>query len=91
MKSEKPIEVGDLVVVVKNKRCCGHNRNLGLVFAVTEIADAWGQCMDCGDSRIEYITRLPHGKNMWVAVDLCRRIPPLGELREEKIVEEITA
>lgn len=47
--------------------------------------------MDCKHESVELIAQLPHGDNMWIAVNLLKRIPPLGELSRLRIAEEISA
>jgi hypothetical protein len=41
------IKVGDLVMIVKPKACCGKGK-LGYVFTVHQIDNTWGRCVDCG-------------------------------------------
>lgn len=45
--SDKPIQVGDLVVVVRGAPCCGCVDALGTVCAVIEIAQGIGRCHGC--------------------------------------------
>lgn len=44
----KPISVGDMVMVVRRKPCCGAG-NLGFAFIVKKVHTTIGHCMHCGD------------------------------------------
>jgi hypothetical protein len=89
----EPIKVGDLVVVVRGRWCCGHSTGReGHIFTVTEIGRAPHKeiCRFCSREDIEPGAKgHPCGKG----IDLysLKRIPPLSELEGEKREEEIRA
>jgi len=45
--SDKPISVGDLVMVVRPTSCCGNSKNIGAVFIVDDILINVGECAYC--------------------------------------------
>lgn len=93
---DKPISVGDLVVVVKPKPCCGKGKPaLGFVFRVLEIRKSKGlHCSGCGKQDAEQsliaVSGEKHGKNQMVyEIYRLKRIPPLDELEGEKTQENL--
>jgi hypothetical protein len=88
--SDKPISVGDLVVVVR-----GHVCDLGETFIVTRI-DRWSGgwvCTKCGEeSDDDYVGASPSTDPMdrhCVPLPWLKRIPPLSELEGERTQEEM--
>ena len=81
---DKPIGVGDLVMVVRPAPCCGNAAGAGTVFRVESITDD-GHCLKCA----KYPLRgaWPRG----VIMSRLKRIPPFPELADERHDEEITA
>jgi hypothetical protein len=77
--NEKPIIVGDLVVIIKPKKCCSASR-LGFIFTVEDIWDGFGICMSCGSHGNALSAKVLGEKNYWVDINRLKRIPPLGEL-----------
>lgn len=88
--SDKPISVGDLVVVVKPTLCCGQlGKSFGAVFRVSHIRErTYSRCAHCGSSAI---TLLADGWRAAISLYRLKRIPPLSELEGEKRDEEIPA
>ena len=86
--SDRPIQVGDLVVIVKPRRCCGNGDTIGTIFTVRSFAKKC-KCA-CGAS---YEGKFAVMENGWWRCETFRlkRIPPLDELESEKRDEEITA
>jgi hypothetical protein len=87
---DKPISVGDLVVVVSDRICC-HNpeANYGETFRVTRFRDATGEpCEGCGDKSPQ-TNALGEGHKRGYDVRRLKRIPPLSELEGEKRDEKI--
>lgn len=83
--SDKPISVGDLVVVVR--ACCDkYSKYLGYTFQVTEITGLQCRCMYChsinGSARVEDSSK-SFGNAM------VKRIPPLSELEGADTQEKI--
>lgn len=92
--SDKPISVGDLVMVVRGHACVVQYLG-GIPWTVDEIVTQKGggwQCGKCGGRNI-----YPHGllaaqnDHFTIPLDFLKRIPPLSELEGEKRDEEITA
>lgn len=80
---DKPINVGDLVVVVKPRPQCGCADRLGEIFRVTEIETGeWGaKCLTC--FKVEDTTAyfsVAYGGSNSVGIHRLKRIPPLDEL-----------
>lgn len=73
-------KVGDLVMVVKPKSCCGYSGALGHIFTVTSLTHSapTTTCVQCGERR--------HSKDdveldgvSWAQPHRLRLIPPLSE------------
>lgn len=95
---DKPISVGDLVVVVKPARCCV--ASLGTVFTVTRIRNNINfsdgktmtvRCSWCGNKKDvpAAVRPVAEGFNANRGMPLVRlkRIPPLSELESERTEE----
>lgn len=90
MTDSAKIQVGDLVMVVRGRRCCGYAK-FGMVHHVTQIrmsSKAGIKCTNCGTihstkQRVP-VSERPHG-----VTELYRlkRIPPLSELESSKTDE----
>ena len=78
---DRPIQVGDLVVVVKAKRC-GCPGVIGRVFKVEIVSlhDLPGRCTEC--SKFTYPPRTPTAQSGigYIEFNRLKRIPPLSEL-----------
>jgi hypothetical protein len=88
---DKPISVGDLVMVVRD--CCG--QYLGLTFRVEKV---WtpSQGVICTECRVDFgsisvaETGMPKGIPAGrLPLSWLKRIPPLSELEGEKTQEDI--
>lgn len=91
MKNDRPIRAGDLVIVVRNKTCCGKGR-AGFIFEVEEVSsEIKGVCQDCGEKSIRPAAKVKGESRFWIDLHLLKRIPPLGELSRISRDEEITA
>ena len=81
------IKVGDLVVVVRPRTCCGNMKAIGRLFVVQSFGDfSWCECGQKQHWSVAYL-------DDWYRCEVSRlkRIPPLSELEGEKIKEELTA
>lgn len=90
--SDKPISVGDLVVVV-GQHCSAMGADwLGDVYTVTgDIQSALPRCGYCGGSvHSARIVSFDTG-GRWLPVQYLKRIPPLDELEGVRQDEEISA
>lgn len=78
MSADRPIAVGDLVVVVR--KCCP--QDLGLVFRVAGFSQRSNlfHCTDCGAHIGAVNTAVVEGKNWRFPLAWLKRIPPLSEL-----------
>lgn len=88
--SDKPISVGDLVVVVKPLYCCGADHGVGFHFVVRDIHPGQlAYCQKCGkeDQLGDYADS---GEAGWCDLSRLKRIPPLEELEGEKRDEKLT-
>ena len=85
--SDKPISVGDLVMIVKAKPCW-HGR-VGLVFRVEDIDRSCGinWCSECRATWGPYPQALFDGGSKGATLNRLKRIPPPEELG---IVDEKT-
>lgn len=85
-----PIKAGDWVVVVKPTMCCGNTTAIGWVFEVAEVALQKGMfCTHC-NHRGEWDAAR---NDRWDGFELSRlkRIPPLSELDDVNLQEEVHA
>jgi len=81
------IKVGDLVVIVRPKFCCGDDSTIGKIFTVTGFRSEW-HCL-CG----------AQGKDLCVMrgdwwrchISRVRKIPPLSDPETTETREELTA
>lgn len=87
---EKPITVGDLVMVIKPSPCCKNASDIGYIFEVKSIVTNSGHCEYCGkkdESLVAYSGLYPF------RMYRLKRIPPLDELEsqpsKEALVEQI--
>ena len=90
--SNKPISAGDLVQIVRNRRC-GCTTYMGLVFVVKSIATSakGGYCHLClGDTYPVGTVRAETPWGGYSELSRLKRIPPLDELESERRDEEIT-
>ena len=71
------IKVGDLVIVVKPRICCGEPTALGAVFKVTSFRLSSGHCKYC-KTRIIGATQAV-GWNKPIRIERLRRIDPLSD------------
>lgn len=85
--SDKPISVGDLVVVVRGTRCCGVAGNIGLVYRVALIRpEAHWHCTYCRSHEREPLVAAASHINGY-QLSRLKRIPPLDELESERTDE----
>lgn len=82
----KPIAVGDLVVVVGKRPCCPPGKALGRVFTVSAFYPKWA-CLAC---KREYVEVSAIVEGFWSAypLQMLKRIPPLSELESERTEEK---
>lgn len=86
----EPINVGDLVMIVKPTPCCARSDTVGVVFQVSFIFSGYEHCRYCGSGR-EVTAAVYPEINRMVDFHRLKRIPPLGELDDVKQDEEIAA
>lgn len=88
---DKPISVGDLVVIVRASHC-GSTASIGSIFRVTVIRKRrWGSvCEACRHvlPEGEWVAELA-GDDSITELHRLKRIPPLGELEGVKTEEDI--
>jgi hypothetical protein len=91
--SDKPISVGDLVMIVKPRFCCGYSGGLGMVFIVLPPAHArYVTCSRCGrreEHSAAITVRL--SDNTYCELARLKKIPPLTEPKHVHTIEELTA
>lgn len=93
--SDKPISVGDLVMMVRGHECV-LARAGGRPFVVTALVHPWGGGWHCGichkdSAGPNEIGAAGLGRGDGIPISWLKRIPPLDELESEKRDEEITA
>lgn len=85
----RPIQVGDLVQVVKPMHCCGGTNDLGRVFVVHEFYTDGSFCSNCGTpSNGELILFDSVGED-GAHPHRLKRIPPLEELEGQRTEEKL--
>ncbi len=86
---DKPISVGDLVMVIKPTQCCGSGKHIGEIFTYLGTDDLICRCPKCGHQVLERTANLSDG----TACEFIRlkRIPPLSEFEDVKVHETIGA
>ena len=87
--SNRPIQVGDLVVVVR-KRLCGCRSSVGNIFIVQALQQIIGRgiCIECGQLTFPIGTLAVQRPNRnWVELSRVKRIPPLEELEGQRTEE----
>jgi len=87
--SDRPIQVGDLVVIVKSCPHCGNATDLGIIFEVRGLFMSDGRMNCCGnvDNEMTAEDHIPDGGGTPVSV--IKRIPPLSELEGQRTEENI--
>jgi hypothetical protein len=89
--SDRPIQVGDLVVVVRSSNCIGGNDGVGHVFVVLRIKFGAGlHCHYCGKNH-GFDENYAEDMDYWWPLRRLRRIPPLSDLESEQRKEELPA
>ena len=86
--SDRPIAVGDLVVVARD--CCGHW--LGRVFVAGEFMKTPRlECGECNWHSSATAVKVEHyiGRMWCMNLSWLKRIPPLSELEGERTEEQI--
>lgn len=87
--SNKPISVGDMVMTIKLKPCCG-NGQLGVVFIVQEIREYKAcLCLHCRAVNKDTYALDEFGASY--RLSRLKRIPPLTELDSIKKEESVPA
>ena len=93
--SDKPIQVGDLAMIVRPTRCSCHQQALGRIIKVVAIEGGVSQLWRCSVCGMSY-KKLP-GEGQY-AIDedgkhrglyRLKRIPPLSELEGQRTKEDM--
>ena len=84
------IKVGDLVVVMRPKRC-GCNNSIGRIWVVKDLNsdERSGRCTECGVVTYPPVTPTAHISNGYAELWRLKRIPPLSELEGERTEEKL--
>jgi hypothetical protein len=80
--SDRPIQVGDLVQVVRSLPCCHHaSKWHGHIYIVSELYPPSPSvvCIHCNSPK-NFPTAIAEGHDVGVLVCMLKRIPPLSEL-----------
>ena len=85
----KPINVGDLVVVVLPLQCCDSKLHIGRIYQVSGFFVNGYQCRQYGASVDNVLVALVDGAFEGYAVSILKRIPPLSEVEGERTEENI--
>jgi hypothetical protein len=83
---DKPISVGDLVMVVRPNPCgCSHS--VGNIFTVDHIEGGPNYCASCGERFADVLDAWQDGLG-WAARVVClKRIPPYSQLEHFRTEE----
>ena len=89
----KPLEVGDLVRVVRGKKCCGDGTKIGFVFQIKGFVTRGRRiCSTCGAFIEPNIQALVEpGRSLGYSLYRLKLIPPLSELERTKEEEGVLA
>lgn len=73
-------KIGDLVMVVKPKYCCGYDGALGRILRVTSLIPGYGitTCVQCGHRR-DASGDVELDSGSWAQKSRLRLIPPLQD------------
>lgn len=90
--SDRAIQVGDLVQVIKPSDC-GCTNSIGRIFCVGSIAAIRHvQCKHCGqDAHMETLGAWRQDRSGWCELYRLKRIPPLAELDAVSTDERVGA
>lgn len=89
--SDKPISVGDLVMVVRASSCCGHTQGMGLAFCVEYLQGGPNTCHACGDHQQHSMDAWFSGAKISFPVYRLKRIDPDALKDDIPTREELTA
>lgn len=85
--SDRPIQVGDMVVVI-GAHCKGAEKFIGITFKVGVVRTGFPYCTCCGAQEGYLTVASPEGRpNAFYAP--LKRIPPLEELKGKRTEESI--
>jgi hypothetical protein len=82
---DKPISVGDLVQIIRERICCQHETAWGHVFVVSKITKELCLCSYCGKDIGLQVIAWTEDINEGAELMRLKRIPPLSELEGERI------
>ena len=86
--NNRPIQVGDLVQVVRGMPCCGAVTPMqGHIFKVTGFKETKGKCKNCSARANGWMSA--KGGMFPIDVPRLKRIPPLSELEGQRTEEGI--
>ncbi len=91
---DKPIGVGDLVMVVRPTPCCGCTDSIGDIFRVKWMGHLEGECCNCGDDSVASEgpgADSDANNDEGYLLSRLKRIPPLSELETVRTEDEVTA
>ena len=82
----KPIAVGDLVQIVRQRKCCPEETRWGFTFIVESIqhSESW-RCSHCGMTMQADTVAWGGGPKSGAALSRLKRIPPLEELESNDL------
>ena len=89
MLMDKPISVGDLVVVVRPCKACGDTRWLGDTFRVSEFFTSREPSLCCGEESAGEVYACAEGEDEGMPLRELKRIPPLDELEGQRTEENL--
>lgn len=87
--SERPIQVGDLVCVVKPTNCCGNATAVGRHFVAVAVGPMRNVCVYCG--AVADGPRATHEDGYGIKLNRLKRIPGPEELNLTSHDEQVTA
>ena len=86
--SDRPIQVGDLVQIIRARGCCPDHTSWGYTFVVSKIMDSNWVCLYCGKEHERLLCAFE--KDTCIAeTRRLKRIPPLEELEGQRTEEKL--
>lgn len=86
---DKPISVGDLVVIVKSRECCPERSRFGFIFMVERIETDEFRCTYCKKDHLGLRTIAWGSGKTGADISRLKRIPPLGELENSEWADKL--
>ena len=87
--SDRPIQAGDLVIIVKPTSCCNNSFGIGFIYKVEKVCRVDFYCNKCHAPQTAIGAIMSNGSGD--PIRNLKRIPPLAELESTEHREETPA